>query len=100
MKCHSEKDCNKGNNHKQMGLKGMLKMSACCWGPMLGFFVLSAIGISASGLLLLACPLMMIYMVWMMTKAQKKDENTSKTEVLTETSTQGVESTPQVNEVK
>ncbi len=99
MNCHKDKDC-KDSNHKQMGLKGILKMSACCWGPMLAFLVLSAFGISVSGLLILACPLMMVYMMWMMTKGQHKEEKISKAEVLTDTSTQEVERTPQANEVK
>ncbi len=97
MNCHKDKDCKDGND-KQMGLKGILKMSACCWGPILGFFVLSALGISASGLLFLACPLMMVYMMWMMTKKQQKEEKTSKAETLTNASYQEVESTPQAKE--
>lgn len=99
MKCHSGKDCNKDNNHKQMGLKGILKMSACCWGPMLGFLILSTLGIGASELLLLVCPLIMIYMIWMMGKMQQKEEKNSKAEAHTDTSLQEVESTPQTKKV-
>lgn len=99
MNCHKDKDC-KDNNFKQVGLKGILKMSACCWVPMLAFLILSAIGISASGLLLLACPLMMIYMMWAMGRMQQKEKGTSNPTSHMDIPIQEVDSVPQTKELK
>lgn len=66
--CHKDKDSkNSLNNHnQQMSLKDMLRMVACCIGPLAGVVILGAFGINAAFLAALACPLMMGYMMWMM----------------------------------
>lgn len=99
MNCHKDKDCNKGSYQKKVRYKSILKMSACCLGPILIFFVLSALGIRASGILVLLCPLMMVYMIWMMAKEQQKEEKNSKTEFLTDSSHIEVDSVPQAKEL-
>jgi hypothetical protein len=62
-------------------LKHILKMAACCAGPILGLALLAplagtlGIGVSSvvSSLLVLACPLSMLFMVYVMMREQKAE---------------------------
>jgi hypothetical protein len=63
-------------------LKQFLKMAACCAGPILGLALLAplagslGVGLSSmlSTLLVLACPLSMLFMVYFMMREQKAEE--------------------------
>jgi hypothetical protein len=66
-----------GKNNLPMGVKDLFKMAACCGGPLAGAAILEAFGINASFLAVLACPLMMGYMLWMMGKMQPSKDRSS-----------------------
>ena len=61
------------------GLKGMLLMAACCGAPVLLFLALPLVGSALGGLgtstvrtlALLACPVGMVLMAWMMMRGQR-----------------------------
>ena len=93
---HNQQMGMKDKNNQQMGMKDMLKMAACCGGPLAGAAILGAFGINASFLLLLACPLMMGYMMWMMGRMQSTEDQASETEKpLEEASSEPVKQLPQ-----
>lgn len=86
----------KGENNQQLGMKDMLKMAACCGGPLVGAAVLGALGINAGFLVALACPLMMGYMMWMMGKMQAAEgQSAGGEEPLEETVSKPVKQLPQ-----
>ncbi|HWP48646.1 MAG TPA: hypothetical protein VNM22_15935 [Candidatus Limnocylindrales bacterium] len=80
--CNKNEDdkSSQGTNNLQMGVKDLLKMGACCVGPLAGAAVLGAFGINASFLAALACPLMMGYMMWRMGRMQPSKGQSSEVE--------------------
>ncbi len=80
--CNKDKDDknSQGTNNLQMGVKDLLKMGACCAGPLVGAAILGAFGVNASFLAALACPLMMGYMMWMMGRMQPSQGQSSEVE--------------------
>ena len=96
--CNKNEDGKKshGKNNPQMGVKDMLKMAACCGGPLAAAAILGAFGINATFLAALACPLMMGYMMWMMGRMQATEDQSSQAqETLKEASSEPVKQLPQ-----
>lgn len=79
MKCHSENK-NNGSNHKHSSMKHMLHMVICCGLPILVVAILpfisslsASVGGFISRIVPFLCPIMMVSMMIMMFRGNKKE---------------------------